>query len=361
MKHSIWGLLLATSYLSGADLVWDDEGKINGIDSDRWNIKENWSSDMLPTGSDKVSLLDKGPVELLNASATVNIIISKIPFKLGETLTINSEGTFEDSLITTTEGRIRANGPVVFKGSNFLAHLTLEGNGTFTNDGSATFGTRGIDVDTSFKNRGEFSLVSGLTNLGVFDNTGTFDFGSRGSINSSTVFINKGTMKKEVAAEISQVLAGFVQEGGQVFVKEGAELTFGSAVQEWQSGEIVVDGKLILTKTVGGEASLSFDGLSEIKGDGNVIQVQEFELNKDLIVNMPNAPGYTIGDLVFGRFGSPEFAILTNSGYIKLDGVKEFVLGNSTDTDSLFVNSMGATVVQGTASNPLLNKAALRQ
>ncbi|MDA0350105.1 MAG: hypothetical protein O3C43_18075 [Verrucomicrobia bacterium] len=275
MKHYIWGLLLITSNMPGADLVWDDEGKIFGVDSDRWNIKENWSGDRLPTAGDNVSILSKGPVELFNNSAEVNTILCKVPLNLGDTLTVGSSGTFENSIIAGALGRIRANGPVTFEGNNSLNTTTLDGNSKFINKGTLTFGTRGIAFATIFENEGVFSLVSGNTNLGLFKNKlgAFFNFGAKGNVGSSTIFTNEGTMRKDNPEEDAQFLGDFIQKGlGILEIGTGAQLTLGGATTEI-SGDIKVDGTLIINQITGRSPNHSFKDLFGIKGNGTIQQL----------------------------------------------------------------------------------------
>ena len=360
MKHTIWGFLLLTTCLQGATVTWDDEATQvidNKTEPDtRWSIKENWSGDELPGPGDDVILLIHGSPDpvLLSSSTTVSTIESKVPFQINDTLTITSSGFFEHSIVLTINGTIRANGPVSFQGINDLRSTTLTGPATFTNDGDATFGSKGITVGTEFINNNHTFLTTGKTRLGNFENKGTFDI-SNATVETGTEFINTGTVIKKTSEVESQFLGNFSQTAGQITVEEEATLLLAGPVQEFEGGAIVADGILNLTQIPGGFPSRTFDGLTGISGQGTVNQLREFELLKDLTVNMSEAPGYDIWDLVFGRLDpSPAGTKFTNSGYLTINGTPEFISVDPEDPSSssnLFVNS--GTVMQGVSSNPL--------
>lgn len=344
-----------TSALShAATITWDDEATSNGNPEHSWHAKDNWSTDAVPEATDDVELLLPGTqVRLSATSATVKTIDSRIPFDLNETLIVSTLGTFEDSLVNGGLGRIRANGGVTFKGTNALDKIALEGSSPFTNTGTITFGTRGIANSTFFFNEGTFTLVSGLASLGQFENNGTFDLGVARDVNSSTVFTNYGTIRKTDKAQESQFLGKLIQEEGTISIGSNATLTIGGLQQSYKGGTIVADGTVNLQLTSGGDPTLEFDGMVGFTGEGTVNQVANYTVKQDITANLPNTPGYQLGDLVFERQGldSP-FPTFTNAGYLTIKGTPDLLESTLADKLSRFINLTGATVSQAPVSNP---------
>ncbi|MGJ8696882.1 MAG: hypothetical protein ACSHYF_11220 [Verrucomicrobiaceae bacterium] len=356
MRPSLHLLLLGTLPLTSTTIEWNGEGEdLAGNPLPNYHTKENWDSDTVPTGTDDVRIFTPGspdPIFLSNTSATVNTIDCRVPFSLGETLIINSSGTFENSLIATRTGTIRGLGPVIFKGQNDLTRVRLEGSSHFTNQGIISIGTRGIHPGTLFFNQSVFSLASGSTTLGIFNNDGLLSLGASGTINSSSTVTNHSVIQKNDATELSKISGNLIQLDGQIFVTEGAQLNIDGVVHQYKGGILKSDGTLILTQVQGGIPTRTFDGLTEVSGSGTVNQVQEFELLQDLTLNMPNAPGYEIGGLIFGRLDPPAPATLTNAGQVLMKGSDNFVPNDPTDASSLFLNQAGASVTQDPFSQP---------
>ncbi|MEM9080366.1 MAG: hypothetical protein AAGC74_06700 [Verrucomicrobiota bacterium] len=347
-------VLVATTASSLAlELSWTGDGSDN-----EFLNPDNWSTPTVPSTSDNVTISSlgnsSGPV-IVGSTAAVNSITASAPLNLSDTLTVNSASVFNGSLIAGGLGRLRANGPVTLNDSNALNNLVLEGTSSFTNNGTVTIGTRGIT--TTFTNEGVATLLGASTRLTAFANqsSGILNLGERGLVNSASILVNGGIIRKDNPAQQSFIGADFTQTDGTTEIKNGAFLQFDGLVQEFKGGDITVDGTLQLTQTVGGTTSRTFDGLSSITGPGTVNQIQPYELKKSLRLDLPNAPGFQLGNLVVGDAGPPSSnAILLNEGYLTIASSETLTPADPNNDNNAFINSSGATVEQSQTSNATL-------
>ncbi len=347
-----------------AIITWDNDAKLpGGADDPSYHAGDNWDSDNVPTAGDDVKILAPAPgglIRLTATSATVNTIQCTVPFQLSDTLIVTSSGNFENSLTSGFFGRIRADGTVTFTGANALSGIALEGSSGFVNNGTVTFGSRGVSSSTPFQNNGVATLLgTSPENLGIFENIGTLNLGAGGNIGSTTTLTNKGTLRKDNPADTAKITAHLTQESGKIEVGSGATLEITGATQHYNGGTIDSDGSLLLSHTTGSPISRIFDGLTSITGDGTVLQNRDFELRQSLTVNLPNAPGYQTGSLTFGKLDpAPIPAILSNAGHMSIKGSPGYESVDPALTN-LFQNLSSGTVSQEATSQPRFRIAVL--
>ncbi|MGJ8641927.1 MAG: hypothetical protein ACSHX9_00850 [Luteolibacter sp.] len=352
MKSRILCIVAVPSLLMADVITWDNEATINGGPDFSFHSDENWDPDGVPGASDDVRILDNGPVRLFSTLADVKTIVCTVPLELNDTLQVAGSSRFSNSLsINSIGGRLRANGLVRLQGANDLTGINLDGSGSFINEGDVRIGTRGINAD--FLNEGTAELFAANALLGTFNNSGTLNLGENGGIGSSTLLSNEGMLIKDKAVFPSNISAKFTQLGGQVEVAGGCVLTFDGVEQQFLGGNAKVDGVLVLSQLIGGTPVRVFEGLSKFEGQGTVVQARDFELKEALELNLPNTPGYQAGSLTFGKAGIQGVnAILTNRGFMTIEGTPVFEAADDTDESNLFQNSFGATVEQPLISNP---------
>lgn len=352
IKSRILCIMSVPCLLVGDVITWDNEAMLNGGPDTSFHSDENWDPDGVPGPSDDVMILDQGPVRLFSTLADVKTIVCTVPLELNDTLQVAGTSRFSDSLSgNSIGGRLRGNGLVRLQGANDLTGINLDGSGSFINEGDVRIGSRGINA--IFSNEGTAELFAANALLGTFDNSGTLNLGENGGVGSSTLLSNNGMLIKDKAVLPSNISAKFTQFGGQVEVGAGCVLTFDGVEQQFLGGSAKVDGVLVLSQLIGGTPVRVFEGLSKFEGQGTVVQARDFELKEALELDLPNAPGYQAGSLAFGKAGVQGVnAVLTNKGYMTIEGTPVFEPADGTDSSNLFQNSAGATVEQPLVSNP---------
>ncbi|MEM0965319.1 MAG: hypothetical protein AAGJ81_04085 [Verrucomicrobiota bacterium] len=351
--------LLATGCLLASDpLVWTNDAELNGNPDTSFLSADNWDSDTVPTATDDVQLLSHSdPVNPVNlpSSSEVKSIISRVPFDIDDTLTVSAASIFENSIQSASSGRLRANGPITFEGNNFLQGMVLDGSSDFTNEGTILIGSRGVSANFTNKSSGEVIMTSGITRFSFFVNEGILNLGGSGSIDSSSILLNEGTVKKAITPQNPAAISGdYTQTGDAILeVATGHTLSLNGPVQSFLGGTIQADGTLNLAIGGSGTTNRKFDGISSISGDGTINQVAVYTLEKSTQVNLPNEPGFQIGNLFFGDSDNGTAATFINNGYLTFGG-SELLASSITEEDggNLFLNQPNATVEQTITSNP---------
>ena len=317
--------------------------------------EDNWNTDRMPVAGDDLRLLSHGgpgPV-FLPDTLEVNSILSRVPLVLEASLSVLAPSEFDNSLAMGSNGRLRSNAPIVFKGNNFVGGIVLEGPFGFTNNGTVFLGSKGITAN--FNNLNEAWLSTPNVRLSFFNNTGTLTLNNGGGVSTSSIINNSGTVLKrrgEKPGVHSVISAHYVQTAGRLEVEPGEVLTFDGPVQEFRGGSIDADGTLNLTKVHGGNVSRLFDGIAFIGGDGSLHQLRSFQLVGNVSVNFPNGPGYELSaDLMLGRAPS-ESANFVNQACLTMNGSPKIEVADpSLRNVANFINA-GGTIKAANNSNP---------
>ena len=234
-----------------------------------------------------------------------------------------------------------------------MAGITIDGTATVTNEGTVGIGTRGIDA--KFRNWGVATLLGTSAQLKDFSNSliGTLNLGARSQINTSSVIVNEGIIRKDNNAQESIIRGSLTIKDRSLEVKNGASLRIDGNAQSYEGGVITVDGTLLLGQFAAGNASRVFNGLTSISGPGTVNQLKSYEVRKDLKVNLPNTPGYQLGDLVIGDPSQSSGTVkFSNEGHLSITTSENISSVGEGFLPASFHNLSGGTIDQTTTANP---------